>query len=108
MVFGDIVNIDSVEDRLFDLLNENIIIEVFLKFFVIVWEVVIFFKQEKVRVKILEFNFCYVKNYFFEFEIDDDRNKYFIFGSLNLIEAGIGFKKMYNVELNIVEIGNNN
>lgn len=44
MVFGDIVNIDSVEDRLFDLLNENIIIEVFLKFFVIVWEVVIFFK----------------------------------------------------------------
>lgn len=56
----------------------------------------------------MEFNFCYVKNYFFEFEIDDDRNKYFIFGSLNLIEAGIGFKKMYNVELNIVEIGNNN
>jgi ERCC4-related helicase len=38
----------------------------------------------------------------------DDRNKYFISGSSNLTEAGIGLKHTNNIELNIAETGNNN
>jgi hypothetical protein len=39
---------------------------------------------------------------------NDDRNKYFISGSSNLTEAGIGLKHTNNIELNIAETGNNN
>jgi ERCC4-related helicase len=41
-------------------------------------------------------------------EKNDDRNKYFISGSSNLTEAGIGLKQTHNIELNIAETGNNN
>lgn len=108
MILGDIVNIGSVEDRPLDLLNENITIEASLKLSTIAREAVTFLKQEKVRAKTLEPNFCHAKNYLFEPEIDDDRNKYFISGSSNLTEAGIGLKRTHNVELNIAETGNNN
>ena len=40
--------------------------------------------------------------------IKDDRNKYFITGSSNLIEAGVGLKVAHNIELNIGETGDNN
>lgn len=108
MILGDIVNIGIVEDRPLDLLNENITIQASLKLSTIAREAVTFLKQEKVRAKTLEPNFCHAKNYLFEPEIEDDRNKYFVSGSSNLTEAGIGLKRTHNVELNIAETGNNN
>lgn len=108
MVLGDIVSIDSIEERPLDLLNENITIEASLKLSSIAKEAVAFLKQEKVQAKTLEPNFCHAKNYLFEPSKDDDRNKYFISGSSNLTEAGIGLKKTHNIELNIAETGNNN
>jgi ERCC4-related helicase len=38
----------------------------------------------------------------------DDRKKFFISGSSNLTEAGVGLKQTNNIELNIAETGNNN
>lgn len=108
LVLGDIVNSDSIDNRPLDLLNENISIEASLKLSSLSKEAVSFLKQDKVAAKTLEPNFCHAKSYLFNPEIKDDRNKYFISGSSNLTEAGIGLKQTNNIELNIAETGNNN
>lgn len=108
MVLGDIVNIDTEVDRPLDLLNENITIEAALQLSRVAKETVDFLRQNKVDIKTLEPNFCHAKSYLFTPAKNDDRNKYFISGSSNLTEAGIGLKTTNNVELNIAETGNNN
>ena len=108
LVLGDIVNIDTENNRPLDLLNENITVEASLKLNSLSQEAVRFLKQDKVKSKTLEPNFCHAKSYLFDPEKMDDRNKYFISGSSNLTEAGIGLKRTNNIELNIAETGNNN
>ncbi len=108
LVLGDIVNLGQIDDRPLDLLNENITIEAALNLSRSAREVVAFLKQEKVKVKTLEPNFCHAKCYLFDPLKRDDRKKYFISGSSNLTEAGIGLKPTNNLELNIAETGNNN
>ena len=108
LVLGDIVSIDVEQNRPLDLLNENITIEAALKLGRLSQAAVAFLKQDKVRAKTLEPNFCHAKNFLFDPSKNDDRNKYFISGSSNLTEAGIGLKETNNIELNIAETGNNN
>ncbi|KAA8485877.1 type III restriction/modification enzyme restriction subunit [Arcticibacter tournemirensis] len=108
LVLGDIVNVDSIDNRPLDLLNENISIEASLKLSSISKEAVAFLKQDKVVAKTLEPNFCHAKSYLFNPLNKDDRAKYFISGSSNLTEAGIGLKHTNNIELNIAETGNSN
>ncbi len=107
LVLGDIVNFDIEEERPLDLLNENISIEAALNLKSLSQEVVNFLKQDKVLAKTLEPNFCHAKSYQFNPANKDDRKKYFISGSSNLTEAGIGLKHTNNIELNIAETGNN-
>lgn len=108
IVLGDIVNVDSLGNRPLDLLNENITIEAALKLNKLARESVDFLLQDKVEAKTLEPNFCHAKNYLFYPQNKDDRDKYFISGSSNLTEAGIGLKITNNIELNIAETGNSN
>jgi len=105
-VLGDIVNFDEKIPAL-NLLNECITIETSLKLNKIAQEAVSFLKLDKVELKTLEPNFCHAKLYL-KTAKDDDRNHYFVSGSSNLTEAGIGQKSTSNVELNIAETGNNN
>ncbi|MDP2888979.1 MAG: SNF2-related protein, partial [Bacteroidota bacterium] len=108
LVLGDIVNIDSIDNRPLDLLNENITIEAALKLNKLARESVDFLLQDKVEAKTLEPNFCHAKCFLFYPQNKDDRDKYFISGSSNLTEAGTGLKITNNIELNIAETGNNN
>lgn len=108
LVLGDIVSVDIESNRPLDLLNENITIEAALSLNKYAKEAVEFLKQDKVIAKTLEPNFCHAKNYLFHPSNKDDRDKYFITGSSNLTEAGIGLKETNNIELNIGETGNNN
>lgn len=108
LVLGDIVNFDSIDHRPLDLLNENISIEASLKLSSLSKEAVAFLRQDKIVAKTLEPNFCHAKSYLFDPDNKDDRNKYFISGSSNLTEAGIGLKHTNNIELNIAETGNSN
>ena len=107
LVLGDIVNLDQSDHRPLDLLNENITIEAALNLSRLAQEAVDFLGQDKVNAKTLEPNFCHAKCYLFEPQKNDDRDKYFISGSSNLTEAGIGLKQTNNLELNIAETGNN-
>jgi ERCC4-related helicase len=108
LVLGDIVSFDVKENRPLDLLNENITIEAALKLNRLSQEAVSFLKQDKVIAKTLEPNFCHAKSFLFKPSKNDDRNKYFISGSSNLTEAGVGLKHTNNIELNIAETGNGN
>ena len=66
LVLGDIVNLDKIENRPLDLLNENITIEAALNLSLLAQESVIFLRQDKVKVKTLEPNFCHAKCYLFD------------------------------------------
>ena len=106
-VLGDIASVETFNERTIDLLNENISIEAALKLSTLAKEAVAFLQQEKVLAKTLEPNFCHAKVYLFDPKSKDERDKFFITGSSNLTEAGIGLKVTQNVELNIAETGNN-
>ncbi|MBU1060548.1 MAG: DEAD/DEAH box helicase family protein [Proteobacteria bacterium] len=107
-VLGDIVNAQIDTSRALDLLNENITVESSLKLNILAREAVKFLQQDKVVAKTLEPNFCHAKAYLFTPENNDNRDNYFITGSSNLTEAGIGLKSTSNIELNIAESGKNN
>lgn len=105
-VLGDIVSIDDKLNAL-DLLNENLGIDNMLKLNRLAKEAVEFLELQKVECKTLEPNFCHAKVYLKTADVQDALN-YFILGSSNLTEAGIGLKTASNVELNLAETGNNN
>ena len=105
-ILGDIVSTQEQTHFTIDLLNENIDIETSLKLKGLALEAVEFLKQSKVEIKTLEPNFCHAKLYLFN-DPKDERYNYFITGSSNLTEAGIGLKQTNNVELNIAETGEN-
>ena len=107
-VLGDIVNTEIDTVRPLDLLNENITVEAAFKLNSLAIEAVRFLLQEKVTAKTLEPNFCHAKVYLFTPSNKDDRDNFFVSGSSNLTEAGIGLKITNNIELNIAETGNNN
>lgn len=104
-VLGDVVNYDPNQDRTLNLLNENISLDSALQLHKLAREAVAFLKQDKVKAKTLEPNFCHAKVYLFK--TDDEDDNYFVQGSSNLTEAGIGLKKTANIELNIAERGKN-
>jgi ERCC4-related helicase len=105
-VLGDIVNFDK-KIKAIDLLNESIDIDTSFQLNRLAKEAVNFLQLNKVVAKTLEPNFCHAKLYL-KTAKNDDRNHYFISGSSNLTEAGIGQKTTSNIELNIAETGNNN
>ena len=104
MVLGDISNVSSENFRPLDLLNENITVDAAVKLQKYAKEAVKFLKHDKVLTKTLEPNFCHAKLYMYKNIDDDMRKPYYISGSSNLTEAGIGLKKTSNVELNIANL----
>jgi ERCC4-related helicase len=88
-----------------DLLNEEINIDASLKLSKLAQEAVSFLELEKVKAKTLEPNFCHAKAYLYKHNESDPQKDYYISGSSNLTEAGIGLKITNNVELNIGSFG---
>jgi len=104
-VLGDIVNFDTNKIRSLDLLNENIGIEAALALNKVAREAVDFLKLEHVEAKTLEPNFCHAKVYLYKNKVNDPQKDYYITGSSNLTEAGVGLKITNNVELNTANFG---
>ncbi len=104
-ILGDIVNFDSDKDRTLDLLNEDISIDASLKLSKAAEEAVAFLELDKVVAKTLEPNFCHAKAYLYKHNDKDPQKDYYISGSSNLTEAGVGLKTTNNVELNIGSFG---
>jgi ERCC4-related helicase len=104
-ILGDIVNFDIDKDRALDLLNEDINIDASLKLSKVAQEAVAFLQLDKVVAKTLEPNFCHAKAYLYKHNDKDPQKDYYISGSSNLTEAGVGLKTTNNVELNIGSFG---
>ena len=105
-ILGDIVHFDAQKIPVLNLLNENLSIDNALKMKKIAQEAVAFLQLESVQAKTLEPNFCHAKLYLHT-SSKDERFHYFISGSANLTEAGIGLKQNSNVELNLATTGDN-
>jgi hypothetical protein len=104
-ILGDIVSFDFDKDRALDLLNEDINIDASLKLSKVAQEAVAFLELDKVLAKTLEPNFCHAKAYLYKHNDRDPQKDYYISGSSNLTEAGVGLKTTNNVELNIGSFG---
>jgi ERCC4-related helicase len=104
-ILGDIVSFDFDKDRVLDLLNEDINIDASLKLSKVAQEAVAFLELDKVVAKTLEPNFCHAKAYLYKHKDKDPQKDYYISGSSNLTEAGVGLKTNNNIELNIGSFG---
>ncbi len=104
-VLGDIVNFETDKERALNLLNENIGIEASLALSQVAREAVSFLELDKVEAKTLEPNFCHAKLYQYKHGEKDPQKDYYISGSSNLTEAGVGLKATNNVELNMANFG---
>jgi len=103
-ILGEIASKDYNQITAMDLLNSEKSIEKVLKLKQLSQEAVDFLKQNKVHFKTFEPNFCHAKIYLFKSKVDN-AHSYYITGSSNLTETGIGLKSASNVELNIYDTG---
>lgn len=104
LVLGEMSGHDATRDRTIDLLNERISLDTAFQLHALARQAVDFLKLDKVHAKTLEPNFCHAKALVFHSEKDAD-NHYFIQGSSNMTEAGIGLRHTSNIELNFGDRG---
>ena len=102
-VLGDIVANDQDRENPINLLTETITVDAALQLNQVAREAVEFLRQEKVLVRTVEPNFCHAKTILFRTLKQPD--SYFITGSSNLTEAGLGLQHTSNIELNVVGQG---
>ena len=107
IILGDITQRDVTEISSLDLLNADLSLEKTLSLKKLANDAVDFLKLNKVSLKTLEPNFCHAKLYLFKSEKNDRQKNFYISGSSNLTEAGIGIKQSDNFELNIADFGGN-
>lgn len=107
IILGDITQRDVPEISSLDLLNADLSIEKALRLKKLANDAIEFLKLNKVSLKTLEPNFCHAKLYLFKSKENDRQKNFYISGSSNLTEAGIGIKQSDNFELNIADFGGN-
>jgi len=105
LILGNIVSKESKEERPLDLLNENLSIDACFNLHKLAKEAVEFLQQNNVDAKTLEPNFCHAKVYLHKRNSKNPRDHYYITGSSNLTEAGIGLRVNNNIELNLAGSG---
>ncbi|MBN1576395.1 MAG: DEAD/DEAH box helicase family protein [Chitinispirillaceae bacterium] len=104
-VLGGLASTDILQERPIDLLNDNHTANTAFGLHQTAREATEFIRQQNVEIKTLEPNFCHAKVYLFECDSKEAPDCWFVTGSSNLTEAGIGLKKTHNVELNAVGQG---
>ncbi|MCS6982095.1 MAG: helicase-related protein, partial [Flavobacteriales bacterium] len=88
--------------KIVDLLSGNTSIDQTLFLSTSARKAVEFLQQDKVALKSIQKNFCHAKTYLYTNDADKTKN-YFIVGSSNLTDAGLGIKESSNIELNIAK-----
>ncbi|MDR0750924.1 MAG: DEAD/DEAH box helicase family protein [Tannerellaceae bacterium] len=101
LILGKLTKTDEEQNKVVDLLSEDFSIDSALKLTVSAKRAIEFLKQGKVSVKTIERNFCHAKSYIYTDQ--DNRNNYFVVGSSNLTDAGLGLRASSNIELNIAK-----
>ncbi|MFN3639031.1 MAG: helicase-related protein, partial [Chloroherpetonaceae bacterium] len=101
LILGNLMQEDAQFDKILDLLNGNIGVDSALSLSHSAKKAVEFLQQSKVAVKAIQKNFCHAKTYLYT---DKTKTKnYFIVGSSNLTDAGLGMQFSSNIEMNIAK-----
>ncbi|GCD79609.1 helicase-related protein [Schleiferia thermophila] len=101
LILGNLMQEESQINKVIDLLNGDTGISSTLSLSTSAQKAVAFLQQDKVSVKNIQKNFCHAKTYLYT---DKTKTKnYFIVGSSNLTDAGLGIKDSSNIELNIAK-----
>ncbi|GIV44216.1 MAG: hypothetical protein KatS3mg035_1339 [Bacteroidia bacterium] len=102
LILGNLMQDETQLNKIIDLLNGNTSIHSIITLSKAAKEAVEFLKQDKVAVKSIQKNFCHAKAYLYTDDMARTKN-YFIVGSSNLTDAGLGLKESANIELNIAK-----
>ncbi|OQY09769.1 MAG: hypothetical protein B6I30_09360 [Desulfobacteraceae bacterium 4572_187] len=105
MILGDLLQAEAKDNKTINLLSDSLAVDQSLFLSVSAKKAVEFLKQEKVRIKTIQRNFCHAKTYIYK--DNDPRKNFQVIGSSNLTEAGLGLKESANIELNRAETGDN-
>jgi superfamily II DNA or RNA helicase len=105
MVIGDLAKAADAKDKMYNLLSDNLTLENGVNTFAETNDAIKFLKQDKVKVKTMKPNFCHAKSYIFSEENDDPQFSFYVVGSSNLTDAGLGIKQSSNIELNTANLG---
>lgn len=103
LILGDLVIKEVKKNKIIDLLVDNLDIDEILELSQKAKKAIEFIKQSKVEIKHITEYFCHAKA--FVYEDEDRRHKFYIIGSSNLTEAGLGIKDSSNIELNTAITG---
>ena len=106
LVLSELTSDEDFMSRVIDLLQGDAGIESALNLSTAAKGAIEFLKRETVKVKAITNAFCHAKSYVFE-DKNDSAHDYYIMGSSNLTEAGLGMRPSSNVELNFAETGKN-
>lgn len=106
LVLSELASDDDFMARVIDLLQGDAGIDSALNLSSAAKGAIEFLKRETVKVKAITNAFCHAKSYVFE-DKNDSAHDYYIMGSSNLTEAGLGMRPSSNVELNFAETGKN-
>jgi len=101
LILGRLTKTEESVDKVVDLLADNLSIDNALALSHSARKAVAFLQQQKVQVKTIERNFCHAKSYIYS--DTDKRDNFFIIGSSNLTDAGLGMRESSNIELNIAK-----
>jgi len=102
-ILGDIVSVDQDKDKPVNLLTETITVDAALQLNQLSRDAVAFLKQENVKVRTVEPNFCHAKTILARAKAKP--HSYYVTGSSNLTEAGLGRQRTANIELNVLGQG---
>ncbi|MBL7847922.1 MAG: DEAD/DEAH box helicase family protein [Cyclobacteriaceae bacterium] len=105
MVIGDLAKAGEEKDKMYNLLSDNLSLQNGVNTYSETSDAIKFLEQDKVHVKTMKPNFCHAKAYVFTEENEDPKESFYVVGSSNLTEAGLGIKQSSNIELNTADFG---
>ena len=107
LILAEMVSDDDFKSKVIDLLQGDSSIENALRLSEYAQDALAFLRRDTVQVRAITNAFCHAKTYIFK-DRTDPSHHYYITGSSNLTDAGLGRKPSSNVELNIAETSSTN
>ncbi len=104
LILGEIADTQELQDHIVDILSGDTSINNAFSINQFAKAAIEFLQQENVDIKRIDTNFCHAKAYIYE-DTDDYDNSFFVMGSSNFTESGLGIRPGANIEMNIAAKG---
>ncbi|HAM98566.1 MAG TPA: helicase [Marinilabiliales bacterium] len=101
IILGDLFSVKPTRRNIVDIINQKHEVNDVFNLKDDCEKAVSFLKQDNVEVKTVDKNFCHAKTYIYHNpNISKHKDNFYIVGSSNFTDAGIGLKPSANIELN--------